>query len=116
MYSERRRKSRARCGLPPRPDPNKQPDRAALWEQHARRYRHFEHLQPELPPVDTAVVEPRFWRRGRGMLSGDLCGYQLTTGQAAPFVLRSGASAVPNLNFSPSFVGPNKDDGQDQRL
>ena len=43
----------ARHGLPQRPDPRTQPGLAALWEQRARRYQGFEHLEPELLPADT---------------------------------------------------------------
>jgi hypothetical protein len=42
----------ARHGLPQRPDPRTQPGPAALWEQRARRYQGFEHLEPELVPAD----------------------------------------------------------------
>src|ERR1700722_2593970 len=38
----------ARHGLPLRPDPQAQPDLAALWDRLADRYRDFEHLEP--PP------------------------------------------------------------------
>jgi hypothetical protein len=42
----------ARHGLPQRPDPRTQPVLAALWEQYARRYQGFEHLEPKLLPAD----------------------------------------------------------------
>src|SRR6478735_4983744 len=42
-------------GLPQRPDPRTQPELAALWEQRARRYRSFEHLEPKLIPPTVAI-------------------------------------------------------------
>src|SRR6478752_6449862 len=42
----------ARHGIPQRPDPRTQSGPAALWEQRARRYQGFEHLEPELLPAD----------------------------------------------------------------
>ena len=41
----------ARYGIPQRPDPRTQPELAALWEERARRYKGFEHLEPELVPA-----------------------------------------------------------------
>ena len=100
------KKELVRHGIPPRPDPKKQPERAALWEKYARRYRDFEHLEPELSPVDVSPVKPG---PARASLPEDVsCGYELTTSQATPFVLLSGTWTVPNLNFSPTFGGPNK--------
>ena len=52
----------ARHGIPPRPDPGTQPERAALWERLARRYGSFEHLKPQLIPADTRR-RPRRWNR-----------------------------------------------------
>jgi hypothetical protein len=100
------KKELVRHGIPPRPDSKKLPERAALWEKYARRYRDFEHLEPKLSLVDGAPLKP-------GAVSASLsedvsCGYELTTSQAAPFALLSGTWTVPNLNFSQDFGGPNK--------
>ena len=46
-----------RHGLPLRPDPQTQSDMAALWERKARRYRNFEHLEPQFEPA-TATRTP----------------------------------------------------------
>jgi hypothetical protein len=100
------KKELVRHGIPPRPDPKKQPERAALWEQFARRYGDFEHLEAGLSNVDLPPVKPG---GVAAFLSEDVsCGYELTTTQATPFVLLSGTWTVPNLNFTPSFVGLNK--------
>src|SRR6187397_2995876 len=44
-------KDLVRHGLPRRPDPHKQPELAALWDQRARRYKGFEHIAPEFQPA-----------------------------------------------------------------
>jgi hypothetical protein len=46
----------ARHGLPLRPDPQTQPDLAALWDRLADRYRDFEHLEPR---PDTAAARKK---------------------------------------------------------
>jgi hypothetical protein len=100
------KKELVRHGIPPRPDPKKQPERAALWEKYARRYRDFEHLEPELSTVEISPV-----KRGSARASlpeGVSCGYELTSSQAIPFVFLSGTWTVPSLKFSPNFGGPNK--------
>src|ERR1700734_2433669 len=55
-----------RHGLPLRPDPQTQPGMAALWERKARRYRNFEHLEPQSEPATATrtPVPPQFRRRG----------------------------------------------------
>ena len=45
------KKELVRHGIPSRPDSKKQPERAALWETYARRFRDFEHVDPGLSPV-----------------------------------------------------------------
>ena len=100
------KKELVRHGIPPRPHPKNQPERAALWEKHARRYRDFEHLEPELSPVDFPPLKPG---AARANLSEDVnCGYELFTSEAAPFVVLSGTWTVPNLNFTPGFGNANK--------
>jgi len=95
----------ARHGIPPRPDPRTQPERAAFWEQVARRYGGFEHLEPELIPADTpttpATVEP-----GVAVILNDLdaCGY--TLGSEVPFTQLSATWTVPNLNHNPTRPTP----------
>jgi Peptidase A4 family len=89
----------ARHGIPPRPDLRTQPERAALWEQLARRYGGFEHLEPQLIPADTpttpATAEPR------GRLD---CGYSLFS--EVPFAQLSATWTVPNLNHTPTPQTP----------
>lgn len=54
-----------RHGLPLRPDSQTQPGMAALWERQARRYRHFDHLEPRLDVSDGDHAGPDH--------SGSLC-------------------------------------------
>jgi Peptidase A4 family len=94
----------ARHGLPERPDPRTQPALAALWEQRARRYRDFEHLEPKLLPADKPT-EPV--AAGLGLLPAfESCGFELfnNTGTIATM---SGTWTVPNLNHSPNGGLPN---------
>jgi hypothetical protein len=96
------KKELLRHGFPQRPDPQKQPGMAALWEQYARRYRGFEHLAPELIPADTPsepVAQPALFPR-------ETCGYELTS--PAPILMVSGTWTVPNLNHNPAQPGPNQ--------
>jgi hypothetical protein len=93
----------ARHGIPPCPDRRTQPERAAQWEQLARRYGGFEHLAPQLIPADApmppATVEPG----GALLLSGLVhCGHSLVS--EAPFTQLSATWTVPNLNHT---SGPN---------
>jgi len=96
-------KELARHGLPQRPDPRTQPVLAALWEQYARRYQGFEHLEPKLLPVaiPTKPVAASF-----GLSTQESCGFELfnTTGPITQF---SGTWTVPNLNHSPNGGLPN---------
>jgi hypothetical protein len=85
-----------RHGLPPRFDPRMQPGPAALWEEIARRYKDFDHLEPELLPPDKPT-EPV----AAGLLPGLVsCGFEL--GFPAPITIFSGTWTVPNLNHSPT--------------
>jgi hypothetical protein len=87
----------ARHGLPQRPDSRTQPGPAALWEQRARRYQGFEHLEPELVPADKPT-EPV--AAGFGLPQLISCGFELFFG--APITILTGTWTVPNLNHSPS--------------
>jgi Peptidase A4 family len=93
----------ARHGIPPRPDPRTQPERAAQWEQLARRYGGFEHLAPQLIPADTpatpATVEPL-----AVLPDLEACGYSLAS--EAPFTQLSATWTVPNLNYTPTPQTP----------
>ncbi|MDP8928225.1 MAG: G1 family endopeptidase [Actinomycetota bacterium] len=93
----------ARHGLPQRPDPRTQPGLAALWEQRARRYQGFEHLEPELLPADIPT-EPA--AAGFGLDPLTSCGFELTS-FGAPITMVSGTWTVPNLNHSPNTGLPN---------
>jgi hypothetical protein len=98
----------ARHGLPLRPDPQTQPDLAALWDRLAGRYRDFEHLQPRPGTVTAgkkAAVDPAL---------GDLvldpvesCGYSLSGSQVVPFIALFATWTVPNLQYSSDPYGPN---------
>ena len=86
----------ARHGLPPRPDPRTQHGPAALWEKIARRYKDFDHLQPELlaPDKPRKPLTPGFLD---GIVS---CGFELNF--PAPITILSGTWTVPDLNHSPT--------------
>ena len=91
----------ARHGLPQRFDPRTQSGPAALWEQRARRYQGFEHLEPELLPADTPT-EPI--AAGFGLPALISCGFELSF--SAPITILSGTWTVPDLNHSPTPGGP----------
>jgi Peptidase A4 family len=101
------KKELVRHGIPPRPDPKEQPDRAALWEKKARLYRDFEHLEPDLSSVDAPPLKPG--TAGAIFLPEDVsCGFELISSPSQPFVLLSGTWTVPNLGFTSDFGSPNK--------
>jgi hypothetical protein len=83
-----------------------QPELAALWEQRGRRYRDFEHLEPELLPAETPT-EPATAEAGIGPSPREACGYTLRTTSADPFTILQATWTVPNLNHRPSRHGPN---------
>jgi Peptidase A4 family len=86
-----------RHGLPLRPDPRTQSGPAALWDERARRYKDFDHLEPEL----LAPAKPREpVLAGFGLPALVSCGFELTF--AAPITIFSGAWTVPDLNHSPT--------------
>lgn len=87
----------ARHGLPPRPDPRTQPGPAALWEEIARRYKDFDHLEPKLLAPDKPR-EPV--AAGFGLPALVSCGFEL--GFPAPITILSGTWTVPDLNHSPA--------------
>jgi hypothetical protein len=89
-----------RHGLPQRPDARTQPGPAALWEQRARRYRDFEHLDPELLPA-AEPADPV--AAGFGLPALVSCGFELTF--AAPITIFSGTWTVPDLNYNPTTGG-----------
>lgn len=93
-------------GLPLRPDSHTQPSMAALWDRQARRYRSFDHLEPE-PDIATAAT-----RAATPFILPldpvETCGFSLlTTGATigALFITWT----VPDLQYSPSPIGaPNQ--------
>jgi hypothetical protein len=97
------KKDLARYGLPQRPDPRTQPALAAVWEQFARRYQGFEHLEPKLIPADkpTGPVAAGF-----GLSPIESCGFELFN-SAGPITMLSGTWTVPNLKNSPNAGLPN---------
>ena len=92
-----------RHGLPLRPDPQTQPGMAALWERKARRYRNFEHLEPQFEPATattpvTAAASPA----GTFELSSyESSGYELDS-FSAPFTALFVTWTVPDLKYTPS--------------
>jgi hypothetical protein len=88
-----------RHGLPLRPDPQTQPGMAALWERKARRYRAFEHLEPQ-PDTTTAGKRPLI-TPGLGPDPIESCGYSLLS-TGAPFTALFVTWTVPDLRFNPS--------------
>ena len=98
-----------RHGLPLRPDPQTQPGMAALWERKARRYRNFEHLEPQFEPAPAArtLVTPAAPPSGSFYLSPyESCGYELDT-SGAPFTALFLSWTVPDLQYTPNPpVGP----------
>lgn len=96
-----------RYGLPLRPDPQAQPGLAALWEQQARRYRTFAHLQAKVQRP--AVKEPGVTPQALGLEPTEHCGYTLTS-VGAPFTALFITWTVPNLRHTPSpqAPGPNR--------
>jgi hypothetical protein len=97
------KKDLARHGLPQRPDPRTQPAIAALWEQRARRYQGFEHLEPKLLP---AVKPKEPVATAFGLSPRESCGFELFN-STGPITLLSGTWTVPNLNHSPTGGLPN---------
>jgi hypothetical protein len=99
-----------RHGLPLRPDPQTQPGMAALWERKARRYRNFEHLEPQFEPA-TATKTPVTTAappQGSFALSPyESCGYELDSSSAEPFTALFVTWTVPDLQYTPNPpVGP----------
>jgi hypothetical protein len=91
-----------RHGLPVRPDPYTQPGLAALWERQAKRYRGFEHLEPDVDTTDAV----RAAAPGIGPDPFDSCGYSLFS-QSGPFTALFVTWTVPNLTFTAGSAGPN---------
>jgi len=98
-----------RHALPLRPDPQTQPGMAALWERKARRYRDFEHLEPqfEAATATRTAVTPAAPPSGSFYLSPyESCGYELDT-SGAPFTALFLTWTVPDLYYTPNPpVGP----------
>jgi hypothetical protein len=92
-----------RHGVPLRPDPQTQPGMAALWEQLARRWRGFDHLEPR--PDHTTATKKAVTAAGIGPAPIESCGYSLFSN--APFTALFVTWTVPNLRFSPSPTGIN---------
>nr|WP_249776496.1 G1 family glutamic endopeptidase [Leifsonia sp. C5G2] len=93
----------ARHGLPRRPDAATEGGLAALWEQKAARYRHFEHLNPVvLDPSPLPAATPS----ALGPDPVDSAGYSLISG-SGPFTSLFLTWTVPDLQFDPDPFGIN---------
>ena len=92
MHWVRARQILVRHGLPPRPDSRTQPGPTALWEKIARRYKDFDHLEPELlaPDKPTEPVAAGF-----GLPALESCGFEL--GFPAPITILSGTWTAQRL-------------------
>jgi peptidase A4-like protein len=88
-----------RHGLPVRPDPRTQPGMAALWERQARRYRTFDHLEPQ--PDAASASKKALPSAGLGPDPLDSCGYTLLS-IGAPFTSLFVTWTVPDLWFTPN--------------
>jgi Peptidase A4 family len=91
-----------RYGIPPRPNPNREPGLAAIWDQHVRRFRDFEHLQASITSADPPIAPPV---STLGLFPREACGYELTSFNA-PFTVFSGRWTVPNLHHAATPPGP----------
>ena len=93
-------------GLPLRPDPYTQPAMAALWDRQARRYRSFDHLEPQ--PNVAKAAETAVTPFILPLDPIETCGFSLLTSGAtigALFVTWT----VPDLQYSSSPIGaPNQ--------
>lgn len=94
-----------RHGLPLRPDPQTQPGMAALWQRKARRYRNFEHLEPQFEPATPVIAAAP--PAGTFELSPyESCGYELDS-FSAPFTALFVTWTVPDLQYTANPpVGP----------
>jgi hypothetical protein len=99
-----------RHGLPLRPDPQTQPDMAALWERKARRYRDFEHLEPQFEPAGatrTSVITAAPPPGSFALSPYESCGYELDTSSSEPFTALFVTWTVPDLQYTSNPpVGP----------
>jgi hypothetical protein len=96
----------ARHGLPQRPDPQTQPELAAFWEERARRYRDFEHLEPRFLPVDQPKEPPTdAVAEGLTLSEFESCGYELIDA-SAPITMFTGTWTIPNLKYTPNAGQP----------
>jgi hypothetical protein len=94
-----------RHGLLFRPDPHTQPGLAALWERWARRYRGFDHLEPD---IDIATAGNEASPPSPGLEPLESCGYSLLSTQST-FAVLFLTWTVPDLEYSPSPIGaPNQ--------
>jgi hypothetical protein len=94
-----------RYGLPLRPDPHSEPGMAALWERKARRYRHYDHLEPRIDTTTTAAaVEEAAIAPALGVSPIESCGYELRS--SAPFTALFVTWTVPDLSYSPGQFAP----------
>jgi hypothetical protein len=94
----------ARYGLLPRPDPRRHPSLSVAWEQRARRYRSFQHLQAEVRrtlPREAAMTSETF-----RLHPTSTCGFSLDS-NADPFISLYVTWTVPNLRYRPGPVAPN---------
>ena len=94
-----------RHGLPLRPDPRSQPGMAALWDRQARRYRHFDHLEPR--PNTATAAKKAVSAPALGPDPIESCGYQLFS-SSEPFTALFVTWTVPDLWYSPGPARPHQ--------
>jgi len=93
-----------RHGLPRRPDPRTHSTLATLWEQRARRYLEFEHLEPKLIPAETPLERTATAFALSPFVNA---GFELVDA-AAQITMLTGTWTVPNLSYTPNQGFPNK--------
>ena len=93
-----------RYGLPRRPDRFKEPEMAALWDRHARRYQRFEHLEPKVD--DSSAAAARGVQPELGLSPFDSAGYTLFS-NSGPFTALFIRWTVPHLVFVPEPLNIN---------
>jgi hypothetical protein len=88
-------------GIPRKPDVTQEPGLAAIWEQRARRYREFDHLDPQLIPPDVAIDPDTSSITLSPSISA---GFELFS--PSPITVLTGSWTVPNLRHTQAVNHP----------